>query len=301
MSARWLEITADYRCNNRCLGCFAVRDEGPSMAPAEIVAALARGRNEGATGLWLGGGEPTLRRDLLATVKAARRMGYARVKLQTNGMLLAYEDFARRCREAGVTEVAFSVKGSTAALHDELARTPGCHAQMLAGMVNARAQGLALEADLLAYRRNVDDLPAMVGVGLAQGVERFRVWSLSAADDASEEVRAEVPRLSAVARAVARCLAENPALPPGALASLHTPVCVLPQEARGARFSARALGLLVVNPGGHAFRLEDSPMEGGLYLPGCAQCSERPTCGGLRRDYLALHGGGEFVPLERGV
>jgi hypothetical protein len=70
----WLEITADYRCNNRCVGCFAVADAGPAMTAPEIVAALRRGRNEGARGLWLGGGEPTLRRDLFATVRAARAM-----------------------------------------------------------------------------------------------------------------------------------------------------------------------------------------------------------------------------------
>ena len=44
-------------------------------------------------------------------------------------------------------------------------------------------------------------------------------------------------------------------------------------------------------------RLETSPMEGGRYLPGCAACAERARCSGLRDDYLAVHGGAEFVPI----
>ena len=29
---KWLEITADYKCNNRCVGCFSVQDDGPGIA-----------------------------------------------------------------------------------------------------------------------------------------------------------------------------------------------------------------------------------------------------------------------------
>ena len=122
---RWIEITPDYRCNNRCLGCFSVQDDGPSMTTREAVDELSLGLREGASSCWIGGGEPTLRRDLFTIAKAARRLGYERVRIQTNGMMLSYPDFAARAVDAGITEVSFSIKGATAEQHDKLARTPG--------------------------------------------------------------------------------------------------------------------------------------------------------------------------------
>ena len=104
----WLEITADYRCNNRCVGCFAVTDTGPSMSASEILAALRRGRNEGARGLWLGGGEPTLRRDLPALVaRLAATPGIEDIALTTNGLLLP--GMAVALRRAGLRRVTISL------------------------------------------------------------------------------------------------------------------------------------------------------------------------------------------------
>ena len=51
---------------------------------------------------WFGGGDPTLRPDLIRIVKAARKLGYEEVKLQTNGMLLGSPANAEKLKKAGV-------------------------------------------------------------------------------------------------------------------------------------------------------------------------------------------------------
>ena len=133
-------------------------------------------------------------------------------------------------------------------------------------------------------------------VGAAWGFARFRVWMLSAVDGAQDlaAVQAEVPRIEDVAAGVAAAREAHAGRPEDFVVSLHTPACVLPPEHLAAAFDARAFGMRVVNPGGHAFDLADSPMEGGTFLPACAGCRHRSRCGGLRRDYLAVHGGGAF-------
>src|SRR5688572_24977480 len=93
---RWLELTPDYRCNQRCVGCGAVSEGGPSLTSRALVESLIDGRARGITQLWVGGGEPTLRPDLLPLVRAARARGYQRIRLQTNAAMLAYPDVARR-------------------------------------------------------------------------------------------------------------------------------------------------------------------------------------------------------------
>jgi cyclic pyranopterin phosphate synthase len=199
-----------------------------------------------------------------------------------------------------VTEVAFSIKGASANTHDRYTRTPGCHALLLEAVERLRGTSLALEGDVLVYRGNVQELPAIVRDFHARGLARFRIWLLSAVDDASPDVVAEVPRISDVVpklrEAVELRLSEDPSF----IVSLHTPPCTLPRELHGCRFFAPELDLLVENPGGHAFRLEESPIEGGHYLDGCGSCPERTRCSGIRRDYIAVHGSEEFGPEKLG-
>lgn len=287
---RWLEVTADYRCNNRCIGCYAVDDDGPSMSSDEVARTLSMGRARGARFLWLGGGEPTLRKDLFASIRHAKKLGYERIKLQTNGMLLSYPEFTRRLVDAGVSDVSFSIKSADTETHDRLTRTPGCHALMEKGIAEARSHALALSGDLLIYAETVVTLPEMVRHYAALGLSHFDIWLLSAADTSDPELATHVPRISDVVPELIRALDAFPSI-----TSLHTPACSVPESHHRALFHAEELDLLVTNPGGHAFMLEESPIEGGIYLESCAECRYRSRCSGIREDYLRIHGGSEFV------
>lgn len=289
----WLELSADHRCNNRCVGCFSAQGVGDAMSSQEIVRELDLARRRGARALWLGGGEPTLRTDLVGVVRAARKLGYTRIKLQTNGMRLAHHEYLRALQDAGLTEVNFSIKGATAATHDALADTPGCHELMLRGMREARALGLRLEGDLLVYRANAHELPEMVRAYAAEGLVHFNVWLFSAVDQGAQDLSSHVARIGDVVPYVQLAMDLGVAT----VTSLHTPPCTVPATHRGCLFFAADLNLLVANPGGHRFFLEESPIEGGRWLERCGGCTLRPRCGGLREDYLRVHGDGEFQPV----
>ena len=293
---RWLEIALDQRCNQRCLGCPAT-DSGPELQAIQLVRALEDGRRRGIRQLWIGGGEPTLRRELPTLVRQARSRGYTRVKLQTNGAMLGYPELVERLADAGVTEVAVSLKGADAPTHDRLARVDGAFEQLRRGLANVRARALPLEGDVLLYRSTTATLPAIVRRFFDEGVRRFRVWAMAPARDDAAAL-AEEPRLAEVAAAVERTLDLALADDPEHLVSLHSPPCTLRGRGERARFLARKLGLLVHDPGGSPFRLEESPIEGGHFSPRCDGCSLRPRCGGVRGDYLARHGDGELAPQD---
>lgn len=290
---RWLELTPDYRCNQRCVGCGAVGEGGPSLTSRALVESMIDGRARGIAQLWIGGGEPTLRPDLLPLVREARARGYERIRLQTNAAMLAYPDVTRRLRDAGVTEVAVSIKGPDAATHDRLARSPGAFDLLGRGIENARASGLPVEGDVLAYRSNTALLPDVVRTFAARGVSRFRVWMM-APDPGDPEALAEEPRWSELARAVEATLALALSPDPEHLLSLHSPPCTLDDDR--ARFHAPELGLLVHDASGHRFRLEESQIEGGTYPPACSGCALRPRCNGVRAGYVDRHGTLELRP-----
>lgn len=294
MPLQWLEITPDYRCNHRCLGCAVTGEEGPSRTARQLVQAMIDGRKQGIAQLWIGGGEPTLRRDLLALIREARSLGYARIRLQTNAAMLAYPEVTSRLGDAGLTEISVSIKGPNAMTHDRMARAEGAFDLLCQGIANARACGLQVEGDVLVYRSTTAQLPEVVRVFSAMGVLRFRVWMM--APTAEAEVLREEPLLSEVAEAVRASVALGLSTDPEHIVSLHTPPCVLREEAVAARFCAPDLGLLVHDASGRAFRLEASSMEGGAFPAPCVGCALRPRCGGMRADYLARHGAFELRP-----
>ncbi len=300
---RWLEIALDYRCNLRCLGCHACHDTGERLASSDAVALLRSGRARGIDGLWLGGGEPTLRDDLLSLVRMARAIGYANVTVQTNGMRLAYADYRAALIRAGVTGVRFNVKSHRAEVHDRLSGGEKCHALLLDALAGFAGTGVRVAADVLLTRSTAADLPEAVAFFAERGVESFTLWLLSAADAPRGQVAeraavvAELPRIGDLVPALSTARTEARRLGVQ-LASLHTPPCALPPELRDLFMPSVSFSLVVVGPERRPFALEASPFEGGAYLEGCARCAERSRCGGPREDYLRVHGPGEFVPLD---
>jgi organic radical activating enzyme len=294
---RALELALDYRCNLRCLGCQACVDNGQRLSPARAADLLRGARAAGATTAWLGGGEPTLRDDLLALVRRARALGFEEIVLQTNGLRLAYPDYARALMEAGVTETRVNAKSHRPEVHDALSRVEGAHALLLRALSNLRDLGARVAADVLLARSTVDDLPDTVAFFADRGARRFALWLLSAHDSPDEAVAREVPRIADAVGAIegAAAVARERGLE---LVSFHTPPCTLPAPLRPLWLPARDLAMTVVDAGGHAFALESSPFEGGARAPACASCALRERCAGPRADYLRIHGDAELTALS---
>lgn len=269
------------------------------MTTAEVLTWLQRARRQGAQHLWLSGGEPTLRRDFLPTLRAAKTLGFQRIKVQSNGMLFAYPEFAAKAVAAGMNEVNLLLKSLNPRTHDALNRTPGSLDLMHKGLELLRTLPVRLEGDVLVTTRNWPELPDLVAHYVGQGFKHFNLWLFSLVDQGDADLARLVPRVSEFLPALleARTIAQAAG---ATLASLNTPACLLPVEAWDTVFDAVGMGLVVVNPGGKAFALETSSIEQGVHLPVCAGCALRPRCGGMRSDYVAVHGEAEFraVPVE---
>jgi pyruvate-formate lyase-activating enzyme len=268
------------------------------MSTAEAAAWLAEGRRRGIEGVWFGGGEPTLRPDLVPLVGRARALGYRRIRIQTNGLRFAYPAFLQACARAGMTEVSVSVKGADARAHDAITRVPGSFASLTAGVRALAAAGVPVDADVLITSRSVAHLARIVERFAGLGVRAFVFWLFSRHGFAGDELCELLPDLREVAPRLGEAFAAATELERDA-SSLHTPPCTLAARDRRRYRHAGDWNVLVVPPGGPAFMADDVPMEGGAFLPGCARCTARPRCLGPRADYLAVHGGTAFVPLRR--
>ena len=65
-----------------------------NMTTAEALSELAAARAMGMHKVAFGGGEPTIGRDLLPIARWARDRGFDWIKVSSNGLMYAYQDYA---------------------------------------------------------------------------------------------------------------------------------------------------------------------------------------------------------------
>ncbi len=162
----YLRISVTDKCNLRCVYCMP--PEGlPWLGRSEIlsyeeIAAIVREMaSMGLRRIRLTGGEPLVRRDLPRLVeRLAAIPGIDDLALSTNAVLL--EEHAVALRAAGITRVNVSLDSLRPERIDALARRPGSHARILAGLDAAERVGFApIKVNVVVMRgRNDDELEA---------------------------------------------------------------------------------------------------------------------------------------------
>lgn len=169
----WVRLT--YRCNDRCVFCLdAHTHDGTDREREAIKAQILDGRAKGATRLILSGGEPTIHPDFVAFIKLGRAAGYPKIQTVTNGRMFAYPEFLGRCLDAGLSEITFSIHGSTPKIHDALVGTKGAFEQEVQGLRNALADGRPIvNIDVCVSRGNVKDLPRIMETFTGMGVREY--------------------------------------------------------------------------------------------------------------------------------
>ena len=110
--------TANLACTHAPTASTDATARAPGRAGgAEIDRAAARGFTEGLTG-----GEPTIRPDLPALVKHARRRGFAHVKVASNGLRYAHAPYLDHLRACGVDRFHVSMHARGDDAYEDTAR-----------------------------------------------------------------------------------------------------------------------------------------------------------------------------------
>jgi radical SAM protein with 4Fe4S-binding SPASM domain len=127
--------------------------------------------NLGCKTITLSGGEPLTRRDWPDIARAIRNRGM-RLEMITNGLLVAEQ--ADEIAAAGFFGVSFSVDGP-ADVHDALRVAPGSFAALVEGARTLTQKGVRIGAVTQVSRANVDHLPAIHDMLVANGFSGWQV------------------------------------------------------------------------------------------------------------------------------
>ncbi len=290
-----LDLVLGYECNLGCDHCTITSSmRRRNMSTSQARAAIARGGARGMKRLQLGGGEPTIRRDLAALCAFARARGFRDVKVQTNGLMLAVEGYLPSLMRAGLGRLSISVHAHERDRYERLTRVPGSFAHLERGLAAAVASGLPVEAELIAKEDTFRHLPAAARWLAERGVRAVRLWLVSLSDGNAAHPES-LPRMSELAP-IFRAVFDEARADGRSAVSLHLPRCLLAGYEEHAVDPA-AGGVLCVTPDAE-FTLEASRLGGHVKPPSCRLCVHDASCAGVREDYAARHGTDELVPVE---
>ena len=286
-----VDVILGYDCNLACDYCTitpAMRSE--ALGARAIVERMREGRRSGYDRVAFTGGEPTIRPELVGLVKAARKLGFADIKVQSNGLLFTAANVARLV-DAGVTRFHVSIHTHEPAAYDALVRRAGAHALMEQGLRNVVASGAHVVVDAIIKADTYRRLPAAIAWVAARGVREVHLWYVSLTDGNADAVESLPPMREAVPSmresfAIARKSSID-------IKSLHVPRCLLGEDWEHA-WDPGAQRVTVVTPGA-TFELEDSRLAGQNPVPACVGCEHEAICPGVRPDYLARYGDAEIA------
>ncbi len=284
------EIAVTYRCNHRCLFCYAgcggetLRVSGSS---ADGTAPVARGGGRCRAGeaaprgtemtlpevrrvlrvfrdrarlpfFSFTGGEPLLRGDLENMIRCAVRLGL-RVNLITNGTL-ADPARAARLHRAGLRSAQVSLESAEEAVHDRLTCTPGSFRSALAGMRSLQEAGIAVQTNTTLNRLNAGGAEALPAFLEGIGVRRFamNLFIPAGSGRAHDELLLPYRETGAVIERVRRQARQR-----GLEFSWYSPIphCLYNPVARGLgnKSCAAVDGLLSVSPAGQVLPCSSWP------------------------------------------
>ncbi len=150
-------------CNQKCAFCNSVSNAGddpPDTVIAEQLRELRDGRM--ISTVTFAGGEPTLSKHLLNSVREAHSLNFDIIGLETNGLMLSYRRYADALADAGLTHVRIMLVSADESLSDSLTCTPGAWKLTCKGIEWAVSRGLHVTVQLPLIEGTISGLAETV-------------------------------------------------------------------------------------------------------------------------------------------
>jgi radical SAM protein with 4Fe4S-binding SPASM domain len=162
------EIAVTYRCNNRCMFCYARCNEGKGdrseISPGQVKYIIRIFKERAKIPFFsFTGGEPLIRKDLEQMIRYAVKQGL-RVNLITNATLVTPKR-ARSLFRAGLRTAQVSVESHDEHIHDRLSGVPGSYRKTLYGIKLLQKAGIAVQTNTTLNSINetgIEKLPAFL-------------------------------------------------------------------------------------------------------------------------------------------
>ncbi len=328
-----VEINVGKTCNNKCVFCIDGMPTKEDLAFIDfgtMKAELERWRAEGHLSVGFLGGEPTTYPKIVESVAYAKALGFTRIALATNAMMLRRMEFLDKLLAAGLTRVTISMHGHTKRLEDELVMVPGAFEKKCTAIRNLllrkREGHLAdgVSVNIVLNAKNGPHLLAMMKFFFdTMGLDDLRV-NFVRPEGYAEGNGDLVPTYTATVPLLLKAILLNEYHFKKTFTFGGFPLCVLPEELLRSRHllakycgdifrdlstdcSIRAeseYGVASFDGGRARFNWQDRKrFDLKHHTDACSRCALTDVCEGVWRGYLDIYGDAEVAPLvwERGA
>jgi len=299
-------IIVGYACNNRCQFCIdSNKRDLLNKTTWQIEQEMTEARQRGTTYLELIGGEMTIRPDLIHLIKFAKVLGFSTIMMATNGRRYAYDDYAKKIVEAGLTDIVFSIHGHQAKLHDHFTQVKGSFNQLVKGFTNMKKLlGLKhIGSNTTIVKQNYKHLPAIGRMIEQMGVANSEFIFVDCNEGgAHDNFYKFVPKISVAAPYIHQCLdiGQKNQLPHWHIR--YVPLCYfkdylnqISELMEVKHFQTEHLAPDFVN-----WDVEGSRKKIGRVKPKkCQGCQLYNQCEGIWKTYFKYYGDKELKPIKR--
>jgi len=168
------EMTGE--CNLKCIHCHAFGGEATykELTTEEGRALIDQIATLGIRTFVFTGGEPLLRKDLFELIAYARSKRFT-VFIATNGTLITKE-VAKLLRKYDVG-VVIGLDGMNPEIHDSIRGVEGAYDAVITGIENCVAENLYLHLNIVATKRNFDEIERIIDYGSEIGVYSYFIYN----------------------------------------------------------------------------------------------------------------------------
>lgn len=274
-----LIMNVTYVCNNHCTFCAVGTRTQVDGHPTRQREILDKYRRHGVHLVDFDGGEPTLNPELVSLVRYARRVGYERVNVTSNGRLLAYEDFAKKLVQSGLTSLLFSVHGPDLKSHAREVGVAEAFDQTVQGIkyaVKHAPPNVELGMNVTLTKTNYKKLDELAAFGFNLGLPWLNVQFLTPFGRATTDVAPDTEEAAAITAAVIDKWKDRMKFQ-----VINLPWCYLPDHEEFLVGDSLKLGRHMVFVNNETVNLAEYLAERRQKKPVCESCAYGVFCGGF--------------------
>ncbi len=186
-SLSWVVLEITEACNLNCKWCYASSTQnGEHMSLDNVKKILDTLKSGGVMQVTFSGGEPLVHPYIREAVKEASDRGFI-VHMNTNGWLLTRE-LAQEMKEIGLSQVQINIDSIEPGKHDQIRGREGSFEKSVQAMKNAQDAGIVCTSQTVLTKENEGEIFEIFNFARSLGVERCRVWDMTPAGRAKEQM-----------------------------------------------------------------------------------------------------------------
>lgn len=194
-----IDMKIGFLCSNKCSFCVQgrKRDSFGNKTYSQIIEEIKKGRMDG-NEIVFTGGEATIHKDFLRAVAFAKKIGFRKIAIQTNGRMFSYKDFCIKTIAAGANEFCVGIHGHTQKIHDCLTNVQGSYKQTIQGIINLRSLEATVLTNTVITSLNYKTLPNIAKLLVSLNVNQFQFAFPHILGEAWENRRWLIPEKTSV-------------------------------------------------------------------------------------------------------